>query len=159
MKRSFADEDPPLVDEREALRELFRIYRAADALYAKATCAISGDCCQLELTGREPYLFPIELTAILEELAASGRTVPPPREDKACPLLDSSSRRCSVYRSRPFGCRTFFCSRGRGAMPKNLQVHQLSARITALADSFELGVRPRTIRALLAERSGKTNSG
>jgi Fe-S-cluster containining protein len=153
--------DGCLPSERDALRELDRIYRAADALYARASCPASGDCCQLAVTRREPYLFAIELRRLELALDKAGREMPAPRPDGGCPLLDATGRRCSVYPDRPFGCRTFFCDRGRGPMPKNSDVHALSARLTELADSLEPVAKPRQIRELLewrrhevAEKSG-----
>jgi Fe-S-cluster containining protein len=40
--------------------------------------------------------------------------VPEVRADGGCPFLEPDGKRCSVYASRPFGCRTFFCHRMRG---------------------------------------------
>jgi hypothetical protein len=95
--------------EAQALRELRALYRQADAAYAPFSCPASGECCQLAVTGRQPWLWAPEWL-----LLTRGRPLPPPRADGGCPWLDASGKRCGVYADRPFGCRTFFCSRIRG---------------------------------------------
>ncbi|MGI5862596.1 MAG: YkgJ family cysteine cluster protein [Myxococcales bacterium] len=144
--------------ERRALKELAAIYRAVDVLLAPFTCDRSGACCQLRRTGREPFLFPIELRRLLEGLERAGRPLPAERGDGGCRLLDESGVRCSVYGDRPFGCRTFFCEKGRGprSMP-NTEISHLSARLTRLSDGLAFGVSPRQLTALLAEAADGPN--
>ncbi|MGC3998833.1 MAG: YkgJ family cysteine cluster protein [Anaeromyxobacter sp.] len=60
------------------------------------------------MTKRQPYLWPSEWRVLMEHLKREKRALPPPRADGACPFLDASGKRCSVYEARPFGCRTFF---------------------------------------------------
>ena len=95
--------------EEQALRELRAIYRQADAAYAPYSCPASGECCQLAVTQRQPWLWYPEW-----RLLTRHHPLPPPRADGACPSLDASGKRCGVSADRPFGCRTFFCSRIRG---------------------------------------------
>ena len=52
-------------------------------------------------------------------------------EERTCPLLTSSGR-CSVYAWRPFGCRTFFCSRAtRLGGPVNRKAERELVRVLA----------------------------
>jgi Fe-S-cluster containining protein len=95
--------------EEQALRELRAVYRQADAAYAPFSCSASGECCQLAVTQRQPWLWYPEW-----RLLTRHHPLPPPRADGGCPYLDAAGKRCTVYADRPFGCRTFFCSRIRG---------------------------------------------
>jgi uncharacterized protein len=108
-----ADDDTPASAGTRALeramQETRTVYRQADAAYAPYSCPASGECCQLATTQRQPWLWRPEW-----ELLAKGRRLPPPRADGGCPFLDARGLRCTVYADRPFGCRTFFCSRIRG---------------------------------------------
>lgn len=97
------------IAEARALQELRVIYQRADAAYAPFSCPASGECCQLAQTRRQPWLWYPEW-----HLLRSRHGLPPPREDGACPYLDTAGKRCTVYMDRPFGCRTFFCERIRG---------------------------------------------
>jgi Fe-S-cluster containining protein len=83
---------------------------------------------------------------------ASGRKLPPAPadEERTCPFLVEA--RCSIYASRPLGCRTYFCARvtGPGAPPR----HALAAlvpRLCALAESASpRDPQPRTLSSWLA---------
>ncbi len=106
------EDDAPRGGTRErerAQKEVRAVYRQADAAYAPYSCPASGECCQLAVTRRQPWLWQPEW-----ELLSRGRPLPPPRADGGCPYLDATGLRCSVYADRPFGCRTFFCERIRG---------------------------------------------
>jgi Fe-S-cluster containining protein len=99
-----------------ARAELLGLYAEVDALTAGATCDASAECCSFSNTGREPYPTAVELAEI--ELARRRNPAPRKRSlpalgERRCPLL-GDDRRCTIYASRPFGCRTFFCHRGRG---------------------------------------------
>jgi hypothetical protein len=100
--------------ERAALGALTALYRDADATFAPWSCPASGECCQLGTTGLQPWLWPVEWLKVERALAAAGRSLPPPRKDGGCPLLDAPGRRCTIYADRPLGCRTYFCGRIRG---------------------------------------------
>jgi hypothetical protein len=103
------------------LSELHDIYARVDALTAGYGCETSGDCCRFGVTGREPYPTAIELFELERAVRARGGLsrrralplAPAVRDERRCPLL-SNDGRCSVYASRPFGCRTFFCHRAHG---------------------------------------------
>src|SRR5262249_17507558 len=100
------------------LNALAAVYREVDALLDGWSCELSTDCCHFGRTGREPQLWPNEW-ALLER-ALNARPLPRSRsrrlnvvDEGRCPLLDDAGR-CSLYGERPFGCRTYFCSRASG---------------------------------------------
>jgi Fe-S-cluster containining protein len=106
-----------------ARAQLLALYARADALYAPFSCDASTECCRFGVTGREPYVTSVELAEIEHAVAARGRSIPGPeprarsvplaKDERRCPLLDAAGR-CTIYASRPLGCRTFFCDRARG---------------------------------------------
>ncbi len=104
--------------ETAALTALDALYREVDAAYAGWSCPASTECCRFGITGREPYVTSIELTAIRRAVAARGGMLPrgaaktklPIADERRCPLLTPDGR-CSIYAARPLGCRTFFCER------------------------------------------------
>src|SRR5581483_7337115 len=109
----------PHRDENELLAELGALYGRVDALYEGASCPSSTECCRFGLTGREPYVTSIEIAALKRAVARRGGPLSAKRRalpiagtaaERTCPFLDGSGR-CSVYDSRPFGCRTFYCDR------------------------------------------------
>lgn len=97
-----------------------QLYREADTLHPGRTCPASTECCRFGITGREPYVTSIEVRAIERAVAARGGPLSPRRSalpmtrdgarERVCGLLDAHGK-CSVYESRPFGCRTYFCER------------------------------------------------
>ena len=126
---------------------LLALYAKADALFAPFSCDGSTECCRFGVTGREPYVTPIELAEI--ELALTRRGAPLPRQRavsrrlpvvadaRPCPLLDENGR-CSVYAPRPLGCRTFFCDRiqGPGRVPRD-EINYNARRVADLAARHE----------------------
>ncbi|MBK7864111.1 MAG: YkgJ family cysteine cluster protein [Archangiaceae bacterium] len=112
-----------------AARETRAIYAKADALWARYSCPASGECCQLAVTQRQPWLWPSEWRVL-----ASQGPVPAARADGACPFLVDN--RCSRYADRPLGCRTFFCHRIRG--PERQPVTEMNALHERLARINEL---------------------
>lgn len=159
MARWDPDENEPSVEparvrERRALRELDAVYREIERTLQGFGCAASGECCRLAVTRREPYLLPVERLRLTRALERAGLPWPVARADGACALLDESGVRCSVYADRPFGCRTFFCSRRTG--PKReptAALHALSARVTAASDGLEPGGEPVPITRLFRQRN------
>ncbi len=149
------DGEPRASDRRgsaEELRALDSLFTRTDRLLARCSCAASGECCRLSTTGLEPYLFPIEVRALEAALHAQARPWPVARGDGACPFLDASGRRCSVYAVRPFGCRTYFCVRLRTprAYP-NASVEALNAALTRLSDRRDEGAAPRAMSEIVSE--------
>jgi uncharacterized protein len=120
-------------EEHHALQELRAVYRHADAAYAPYSCSASGECCQLAVTKRQPWLWLPEW-----RLLQRGHPLPPPRADGGCPYLDAAGKRCTVYADRPFGCRTFFCARIRGpAQQPKEAVIALSRRIEFISERLD----------------------
>ena len=132
------------------LAELRELYAEVDALFSGASCEASTECCRFGITGRQPYVTSIELAAIERAIAARGGSVSSVKrralplekgrevEERACPLLDARGR-CSIYADRPFGCRTFFCSRAIGELPARKDTRELLHRLQALAAKHQRG--------------------
>jgi Fe-S-cluster containining protein len=134
--------EPPLDDLLAALAE---VYRDADAQYAGWSCPSSTECCRFGITGREPYVTSIELAAVKKAIRARGgngswkRALPLARDERTCPLLDAAGR-CSIYASRPLGCRTFYCDRAeQGGKVKQRDINALVRRIQDIAQKHEPG--------------------
>lgn len=120
---------------RTALQELGAVYRLADAAYRPYSCPGTAECCQLATTGREPWLWPVEWELLV---SAKAGQVPPARPDGGCPFLEADGKRCSVYASRPFGCRTYFCHRIRGPAREPIEaVALLSTRLERVAQTLD----------------------
>ncbi|HZU82481.1 MAG TPA: YkgJ family cysteine cluster protein [Polyangiaceae bacterium] len=142
--------------------QLLALYAEADALVEGWSCRCTpsedgpgGDgasaaeaaphCCHFEVTGREPYPSAVELEEVRHAIArrpARRRDVSDPRLQllRACPLL-SGDGRCTIYASRPLGCRTFFCSGARapfGARPEppRAALRTIAQRIADLSARF-----------------------
>jgi uncharacterized protein len=138
----------PPPEERALLDELADVYRDADALYASHRCAGTTECCRFGLTGREPYVTSIELSAVRKAVAARGGPLAPRRralplapagDERTCPMLDAAAR-CSIYVSRPLGCRTFWCHRAEADQKVSQRaLNDLVARIKAIAARHEPG--------------------
>jgi Fe-S-cluster containining protein len=143
------------------LAELRALYRRVDSLYSGWTCPTSTECCRFGITGRQPYVTKIELSAIRHAIADHGGPLSIKRRalpllmdtaelERVCPLLDRQQR-CSVYEDRPLGCRTYYCNRAtRGAEPERDELRELVEQLRDLAARHQLGgelARPLT-RAL-----------
>ena len=146
---------------------LLAIYARVDALLAPFSCDASSECCRFGVTGREPYVTPVELAELRRAMAARGsppaagargrRSLPLAKDERPCPLLDEAGR-CRAYEARPLGCRTFFCDRvqGPGRVPRE-EVNRLAREVAALADRYsprDSGARPLT-SALRTGRSSR----
>ena len=156
-----------------ARAQLLSLYAKADELVRGATCActvpegegqqpdVVAPCCHFALTGREPYPTAVELAEVLFAARArgtrrrpTGRRLPIAAEvqtARRCPLL-SDEERCTVYASRPLGCRTFFCERGDGP-PKHARAGllEVARRVADLsAKVFPRDPRPRPLMGALA---------
>lgn len=147
------------------LQELAALYREVDAAHAGSTCPASTECCRFGVTGREPYVTSIEIALLERAIRSNGgplsvkrRALPitgDAERERVCPLLDAAGR-CSVYASRPFGCRTYFCGRAtRGGEPSRAEQKRLVDRLRALADRHEPGGdAPRPLSRLTFPRKG-----
>ncbi len=141
--------------------ELRAIYARVDATLEGYSCDASTDCCRFGVTGREPYVTPVELAEVELGIAARGmpgrakrnaRSLPVADDERRCPLLDDGGR-CRIYDSRPLGCRTFFCERSlrqRKAELPRAELNRAARDIADLAARYaprDPGARPFT-RAL-----------
>jgi uncharacterized protein len=138
---------------------------ALGALYARAerllegwSCEGSTECCRFGVTGREPQLWPNEWALVERALARRGQGRPRARlpiasPDGACPLLDGTGQ-CTVYAERPFGCRSFYCTRATGPArrPPRADLQEIAREIATLAEKVEPTSRPRALTSWLRER-------
>ncbi len=148
MHRGEEDEEPALTP-RAALQETRVVLQRADTAYQGHSCPASAECCQLAARKREPWLWSTEWRLVeAHARRLHGGALPPDRADGACPFLDAAGVRCTVYESRPFGCRTFFCERRRGPAREPAEVvAQLLQRLERTAQRAapdEQGPRPLT---------------
>lgn len=158
---------------------LLRLYAEADALVAGATCdcsdaadAAGARCCHFANIGREPYVTEVELALVRRAIAARGGLPPDATRDgkrrlsvvgaggadlRTCELL-SPAGRCTVYASRPLGCRTFFCE-GHGPVERGSRkkLLELARRVANLSErAFPGSGGPRPLRpALVAARRAR----
>jgi Fe-S-cluster containining protein len=132
----------------EALHAVRDIYRDLAQRPIERDCQLRTECCHFKLTGKTPYLTKGEALVAAKALRASGRKTLPRREDGACPLLDPQSSRCLVYESRPFGCRTHFCSAAGGPYSRR-EVIDLIHRLEEIDASLD-GDGPRTLPAAIS---------
>lgn len=112
---------------RALLAEVREIYRELAARPHERGCAGEAQCCRFRLTGRTPFLTRGEALVLAQAARAAGRKRPAPSPDGSCPLLDAAGR-CSVYDSRPFGCRTHFCKPAGGPLARG-EVRDLIQRL------------------------------
>ena len=128
------------------LADLRAIYAEVDALLEGWSCDSSTECCRFGITGREPYPSAVEVAELEHAVRARGglpkRRLLPVVAERRCELL-SDDGKCLVYRSRPFGCRTFFCERASGpagepsrAAPK-AEIARLGRAVADLAARFD----------------------
>ena len=144
------------------LAELDALYARVDALYADWTCPSSTECCRFGITGRQPYVTAIEASAIRHVLARRGglleankRALPmllSEAQERVCPLLNKQQR-CSVYKQRPLGCRTFYCNKATcGSGPDRDALAQLTRELQDLAARHRMGGdEPRPLMRVLED--------
>lgn len=100
--------------EKEALAEVRAVYAEVSQRPIQRQCTLRSECCHFKLTGKTPRLTKGEALEAARAFRATGRKLLPAKSDGSCPLLDPQSSRCLIYESRPFGCRTHFCSAAGG---------------------------------------------
>ncbi len=147
MKRTRPKSQPA-----QALAEVLKATRSVYADLAvrpiERQCIGRAECCHFALTGKTPFLTRAEALLAASAFRATGRTRLPAANDGACPMLDRQTRRCLIYESRPFGCRTHFCAAAGGPYRRG-DVADLIHRLEALsaaaggrdAESLEIAVR------------------
>ena len=152
--------DPRAFRDSPLRTELLALYAEAEVLLTGIVCDASTDCCRFGVTGREPYPTAIERAELARGMQAGGVKVTAPaktsrrsgssgqgtrlrlaEDERTCPLLDDAGR-CRVYQARPFGCRTFFCERGRDpsgdpALLPRRELQALGRRIADLSARFD----------------------
>lgn len=129
--------------------DIQEIYAEAEAALPERNCTRLTRCCRFAETGREPYVTRAETDYLFAVLRASGRRMPPPRDDGACPFLASDEKTCTVYEGRPFGCRTNFCREAGGAVTAQ-ELRASLDRLAALDEKLG-GDGPRPLRRVLNE--------
>lgn len=121
-----------------ARRRLLVVYGQAARALEGHGCPASAECCHFAWTGREPQVSEAEWREIVRAVRAQGRKLPPPPSDRdrTCPLLGPDLR-CTIYESRPLGCRTYYCDRhtGPGPVPR-AALSALVAPLRALAEEL-----------------------
>jgi Fe-S-cluster containining protein len=134
------------------VKDVAEAYAWVDGRLPERACGRSGRCCQLAVTGLEPVVTEAEVDLLVEALRRQGRSVPRPRPDGACPLLDATGVGCLVYASRPLGCRTYFCREAGGKVPARV-VREAIQTLNALDEARRRGpTRGRPLRRALEER-------
>jgi len=99
----------------EAARsEVREIYAELALRPIERNCVRLRECCHFKLTGRTPFLTRGEAAVAANALRATGRKHLPAAVDGACPLLETTTGNCLIYKDRPFGCRTHFCAAAGG---------------------------------------------
>ncbi|MEN9283265.1 MAG: hypothetical protein RLZZ179_758 [Verrucomicrobiota bacterium] len=138
--------------QRALLAEVRHIYAELAERPMDRQCISRSACCRFRLTGRTPFLTRGEAMVAAAALRASGRRQLPASSDGSCPLLRDGQ--CSIYDSRPFGCRTHFCQEAGGPAPRAL-VRDLIQRLEdidhALGGSGGVNL-PTAIAAALNDR-------
>ena len=127
--------------------EIEKIYAEAEASLPARNCTRTTRCCRFLETGREPYVTRAETDYMFAVLRSTGRRLPPPRSDGACPFLDRDEKTCSIYEGRPFGCRTHFCREAGGSVT----AQELKPSLDKLAalDEKLAGEGPRPLTRVL----------
>jgi Fe-S-cluster containining protein len=155
MRAKVADDDHDTAEialgVRRAVTETRAILQKASEAWAGHGCPGTAECCQLAITKREPWLWPSEWKVIEARLKRERRPLPPAREDGACPFLDASGKRCTIYEDRPFGCRTYFCHRITGPAKQPVdQTNALLERLRSANVAADSEAEPRSILALIS---------
>lgn len=138
-------------DTRQAENEVMDVYRELEARPIERSCVSRTECCRFRLTGRTPMLTRGEALVAARGVRASGRSRLPAQADGSCPLLREDGR-CSIYESRPFGCRTHFCAAAGGVWPRR-EIRDLIQRLEEI-DEKTGGDGPRPLQAAVADALG-----
>jgi Fe-S-cluster containining protein len=134
---------------QRVLNEVREVYADLSLRPIERNCVRVKECCHFKLTGRTPYLTKGEALLAAKALRATGRTQLPQNAMGACPMLDSISGNCLIYESRPFGCRTHFCSAAGGPYARR-EVIDLIRRLEAI-DVEVGGAGPRPLQNAITD--------
>jgi Fe-S-cluster containining protein len=132
-----------------ALDEVRQVYADLALRPIERNCVRVKECCHFKLTGRTPFLTKGEALLAAKALRATGRTQLPENAAGACPMLDSASGNCLIYESRPFGCRTHFCSAAGGPYARR-EVIDLIRRLETI-DAEVDGSGPRLLQNAITD--------
>lgn len=138
-----------LLSRSEALEQVRAVYAELEKRPVERECVRRTQCCQFKLTGAVPYLTEGEAQVAAAALRALGQTKITVKTDGNCPLLDSQTGLCQIYESRPFGCRTHFCSAAGGPY-KRREVVDLIRRLEDIDNALG-GVGPRSLPVAVKE--------
>ena len=111
-------------------QEIEAIYADLERRPLARQCEMRTGCCHFRLAGHTPMLTRGEALHAALGVRASGRKALKPHPDGACPLLGRDGR-CTIYKHRPFGCRTHYCAEAGGMYPRK-HVADLIQRLEAL---------------------------
>lgn len=144
---------PPDMRTRQsaAVRDVQAIYAVLALRPIERQCMGRAECCQFKLTGRTPHLTKGEALVAARALRASGRKQLSEKPDGGCPLLDSATAKCMIYRDRPFGCRTHFCAAAGGPYARREVadlIHRLETIDAALGGNGASTLRHAVTEAL-----------
>jgi Fe-S-cluster containining protein len=132
-----------------ALDKVRQVYADLEARPVDRNCVRLKECCHFKLTGRTPYLTKGEALVAAKALRATGRKALPANPSGACPLLDAETGDCLIYDSRPFGCRTHFCSAAGGPYSRR-EVLDLIRRLESVDKSLR-GTGPRLLQNAVSD--------
>jgi Fe-S-cluster containining protein len=138
-----------LHSNKAALDEARQVYAGLAARPIDRNCVRLKECCHFKLTGRTPYLTKGEALLAARALRATGRKQLPENSTGACPLLEAATGNCLIYDSRPFGCRTHFCTAAGGPYARR-EVIDLIRRLEAVDESLG-GTGPRPLQGAIAD--------
>ena len=113
---------------------ILKVYQAVEEALPARHCTGQAQCCRFVDTGRTPYVTDTEMALLLAHIRAQGRSVPRPREDGACPVLNADGMTCSAYAARPLGCRTHYCRQAGGPVTAR-QMRQALHGLAALEEA------------------------
>ena len=134
----------------EAIRQVREVYRDLEEIDEPRDCVDRTDCCHFRLTGKTPVLTTGEALVAAKGVRATGKKALTesldPKRGK-CPLLGVAGK-CTIYDSRPFGCRTHFCTAAGGPFSR-ASVRELIHRLEEIAESLG-DTDPRPIEAAVS---------
>jgi uncharacterized protein len=133
---------------RRVIEEVTAVYRELADRPIERDCQARTTCCRFRLTGEVPFVTRGEAILAARAWRATGRReLPSEKESQGhCPLLDLESGKCRIYQSRPFPCRTHFCSAAGGPYRRS-EVIDLIRKLEEIGRSQGGEVSSRPLRA------------
>jgi Fe-S-cluster containining protein len=149
------------IETKAALDEVRNVYADLTRRPIERNCVRRTECCHFKLTGRTPYLTKGEAILAAKALRATGRKSLPDNGDGSCPMLQHETGNCLIYQTRPFGCRTHFCSAAGGPFARR-EVIDLIRRLEDVDRALK-GCGPvpltRAVADALEELDGRSAPG